>query len=49
VLILEARQDQKYWDKLNKTIAHFGLRIDTWVFYEQGKMRLWATNEPFWQ
>ena len=30
VLILETRQDQKYWDRLTKTITHFGLPIDAW-------------------
>lgn len=30
VLILESKKDQKYWIRLNTTIQHFGLPIDTW-------------------
>ena len=30
VLILEATKDRKYWIRLNTTIEHFNLPIDTW-------------------
>jgi hypothetical protein len=30
VLILENLKDRKYWIRLNTTIKHFGLQIDTW-------------------
>ncbi len=30
VLILENKKDKKYWDRLNTTIEHFNLPIDTW-------------------
>jgi hypothetical protein len=30
VLIVETLKDRKYWLRLNATIAHFGLPIDTW-------------------
>jgi hypothetical protein len=30
VLILETRKDRKYWIRLNTTIEHFKLPIDTW-------------------
>jgi hypothetical protein len=30
VLILETRKDRKYWIRLNTTIEHFNLPIDTW-------------------
>ena len=30
VLILENSKDRKYWIRLNTTIEHFGLPIDTW-------------------
>ena len=30
VLILESVQDKKYWIRLNTTIEHFELPIDTW-------------------
>jgi hypothetical protein len=30
VLILETKKDYKYWIRLNTTIAHFKLPIDTW-------------------
>ena len=30
VLILESPQDRKYWIRLNSTIQHFNLPIDTW-------------------
>jgi len=30
VLILEKPGDDRYWDRLNKIIDHFGLPIDTW-------------------
>lgn len=30
VLILEKEQDYKYWLRLNSTIQHFKLPIDTW-------------------
>jgi hypothetical protein len=36
VLILETRQDQKYWDKFNKTIAYFGLPIDAQAISQGG-------------
>ena len=31
VLILETMKDRKYWIRLNTTIEHFNLPIDTWV------------------
>ena len=34
VLILESPTDKKYWHKLNKTIEHFKLHIDTWSIGE---------------
>jgi len=30
VIILEALKDRKYWIRLNTTIVHFNLPIDTW-------------------
>jgi hypothetical protein len=30
VLILETMKDRKYWIRLNITIEHFNLPIDTW-------------------
>ena len=30
VLILENKKDRKYWIRLNTTIEHFNLPIDTW-------------------
>ena len=30
VLILESMKDRKYWIRLNTTIQHFNLPIDTW-------------------
>lgn len=30
VLILEKPADRKFWIRLNSTIQHFGLPIDTW-------------------
>jgi hypothetical protein len=30
VLILETIKDRKYWIRLNTTIEHFNLPIDTW-------------------
>jgi hypothetical protein len=30
VLILETMKDRKYWIRLNTTIEHFDLPIDTW-------------------
>jgi hypothetical protein len=30
VLILEKIKDRKYWFRLNTTIQHYGLPIDTW-------------------
>ena len=30
VLILETMKDRKYWIRLNTTIEHFNLPIDTW-------------------
>jgi hypothetical protein len=30
VLILESMKDRKYWIRLNLTIEHFNLPIDTW-------------------
>jgi hypothetical protein len=30
VLILENMKDRKYWIRLNTTIEHFNLPIDTW-------------------
>jgi hypothetical protein len=30
VLILESMKDRKYWIRLNSTIEHFNLPIDTW-------------------
>ena len=29
-LILESMKDRKYWIRLNTTIEHFNLPIDTW-------------------
>lgn len=31
VLILEKQTDRKYWIRLNSTIKHFNLPIDTWI------------------
>jgi hypothetical protein len=31
VLILETMKDRKYWFRLNTTIEHFNLPIDTWT------------------
>jgi len=31
VLILEKEKDRRYWLRLNSTIMHFGLPIDTWA------------------
>ncbi len=31
VLILESIKDRKYWIRLNTTIEHFNLPIDTWT------------------
>ena len=31
VLILEKEKDRKYWIRLNSTIKHFKLPIDTWM------------------
>jgi len=31
VLILEHIKDRKYWIRLNSTIQHYNLPIDTWV------------------
>jgi hypothetical protein len=31
VLILETPTDHKYWLRLNSTVKHFGLPIDTWT------------------
>jgi len=30
VLILETMKDRRYWNRLNTTIEHFNLPIDTW-------------------
>jgi hypothetical protein len=30
VIILEALKDRKYWIRLNTTVEHFNLPIDTW-------------------
>lgn len=30
VLILESKKDRKYWNRLNTTIEHFDMSIDTW-------------------
>jgi len=30
VLIMETMMDRKYWTRLNTTIEHFKLPIDTW-------------------
>lgn len=30
VLILDGQKDRKYWIRLNSTIQHFNLPIDTW-------------------
>lgn len=29
-LIIESEKDRKYWIRLNSTIQHFNLKIDTW-------------------
>jgi hypothetical protein len=34
VLILESVKDRKYWIRLNTTIEHFNLPIDTWKLGE---------------
>ena len=34
VLILESLKDRKYWIRLNTTIQHFNLPIDTWKIGE---------------
>lgn len=34
VLIIENPGERKYWIRLNSTIQHFGLPIDTWVVGE---------------
>ncbi|MBI9082119.1 MAG: hypothetical protein JEZ11_00895 [Desulfobacterales bacterium] len=34
VLIMEKEKDVKYWVKLNKTIGHYRLPIDTWSTQE---------------
>ncbi len=34
VLILETIKDRKYWIRLNTTIEHFNLPIDTWVHFK---------------
>ena len=31
VLILEEEKDRKYWIRLNSTIEHFNLPIDSWI------------------
>jgi hypothetical protein len=31
VLILDGPKDRRYWIRLNSTIQHFGLPIDTWA------------------
>ena len=31
VLILESSEDYRYWIRLNSTIKHFNLPIDTWI------------------
>lgn len=31
VLIVEKPEDRKYWIRLNSTIEHYGLPIDTWL------------------
>jgi hypothetical protein len=36
VLILEKIKDRKYWIRLNGTIEHFGLPIDTWNIGKAG-------------
>ena len=36
VLILESLNDRKYWIRLNTTIQHFNLPIDTWKIEEGG-------------
>jgi len=35
VLILEGPQDRKYWIRLNSTIEHFRLPIETWEMEEE--------------
>lgn len=35
VLILERPADRKYWIRLNSTIQHFGLPIDTWEIFDE--------------
>lgn len=34
VLIIESKKDRKYWIRLNSTIQHFDLPIDTWKMEE---------------
>jgi hypothetical protein len=36
VLILENKDDYKYWIRLNTIIEHFGLPIDTWITSPSG-------------
>ncbi len=31
LLIIESEKDMKYWIRLNSTIQHFGLPVDTWM------------------
>jgi len=35
VLIVETTKDRKYWIRLNTTIEHFNLLIDTWSIGNQ--------------
>ncbi len=39
VLILESPKDRKYWLRLNSTIAHFHLPVDTWVMEGETQKR----------
>jgi len=44
VLILETSKDRKYWIRLNTTIEHFNLPIDTWSI---GNQAYWIGNAHF--
>jgi len=46
VLILESESDRKFWLRLNSSIAHFKLPIDTWVI---GESSYFMKNKKFGQ
>lgn len=39
VLILENPKDRKYWLRLNSTIVHFRLPVDTWAMERESRKR----------